>query len=144
MRPRSRTLGALIDEIAAARPDAEAVVFRGERLTYAALRERADALARALLMLGVRKDDRVAVLLPNRPEWLIAAIAAAKVGAVTVAISTFSTPREVAWTLEHAQPRVIVTMDAFRGHAYLRAVRDVCPELADTAPGALHSERLPE
>ena len=144
MRPQSRTLGALIDEMAAARPDAEAVVFRGERLTYAALRDRADALARALLALGVRKDDRVAVLLPNRTEWLVAAVAAAKLGALTVALSTFSTAREVGWTLEHAQPRVIVTMEAFRGHEYLRAIRDVCPELAHSAPGALHSERLPE
>ena len=144
MRPQSRTLGALIDEMAAARPDAEAVVFRGERLTYAALRDRADTLARALLALGVRKDDRVAVLLPNRTEWLVAAVAAAKLGALTVALSTFSTAREVGWTLEHAQPRVIVTMEAFRGHEYLRAIRDVCPELAHSAPGALHSERLPE
>src|SRR5690349_20568429 len=144
MRPRSRTLGALIDEMAAARPDAEAVIFRDARLTFAALRDRADALARALLGLGVRKDDRVAVLLPNRPEWLIAAVAAAKLGAVTVAISTFSTPREIAWTLEHARPRVVVTMEAFRGHPYLRAIHDVCPELAGAAPGALHSERLPQ
>ena len=144
MRPQRRTLGALIDEMAAARPDAEAVVFRGERLTYAALRDRADTLARALLALGVRKDDRVAVLLPNRTEWLVAAVAAAKLSALTVALSTFSTAREVGWTLEHAQPRVIVTMEAFRGHEYLRAIRDVCPELAHSAPGALHSERLPE
>ena len=144
MRPHSQTLGALIDEMAAARPDADAVIFRGERLSFAALRERADTLARALLALGVRKDDRVAILLPNRPEWLIAAIAAAKVGAVTVAISTFSTARELAWTLEHAQPRVIVTMTAFRGREYLRAIHDVCPELVRAGPGALRSARLPE
>ena len=144
MRPRSQTLGALIDEMAAVRPAAEAVVFRGERTTYAELRDRADALARAFLALGVRKDDRVAVLLPNRPEWLIAAIASAKIGAVTVAISTFSTPRELAWTLEHAQPRVIVTMPAFRGHDYLSAVYGVCPELTRAEPGAARCARLPE
>ena len=144
MRPRSQTLGALVDEMAAARPTGEAIVFRGERLTFAALRERADSLARGLLALGVRKDDRVAVLLPNRPEWLITAVACAKLGAVTVAVSTFSTPREIAWTLQHAQPRVIVTMESFRGHAYLRAIHDVCPELAAGAPGASRSERLPE
>ena len=68
--PRARTLGGLLDEIAIARPDAEAIVFRGERLTYAALRARADALARAFLALGVGRGDRVALLLPNRPEWL--------------------------------------------------------------------------
>src|SRR6266850_5547312 len=144
MRPLSRTLGALIDELAAARPDAEALVFRGERLSFAALRDRADALARALLALGVRKGDGVAILLPNRPEWLIASVAAAKVGAVTVAISTFSTPREIAWTLEHARPRVLVTMEAFRGRGYLPALYELCPELAGATPGGLASERLPE
>ena len=144
MPPRSRTLGALLDEIATARPDGEAVVFRGERLTYPALRDRADTLARALLALGVRKGDRVALLLPNRPEWLVTAFAAAKIGAVTVAISTFSTPREIAWTLEHAQPRVIVTMEAFRSRGYLGAIHDLCPELARAAPGEIRSERLPE
>jgi len=143
-RPRSRTLGGLVDEIAAACPDADAVVFRGARLTFAALRDRADALARAFLALGVRKGDRVAILLPNRPEWLIAALAAAKAGAVTAALSTFSAPREIAWALEHARPTVIVTMEAFRGHGYLSAIHDVCPELGRVEPGALRSERLPE
>ena len=144
MPPRSRTLGALLDEMAAARPDAEAVVFCGERLTYAALRDRADALARALLAVGVSKGDRVGLLLPNRPEWLIGAFAAAKVGAISVAISTFSTPREIAWTLEHARPRVVLTMEAFRGRAYLSAIAQLCPELGRSAPGALLSERVPE
>ena len=142
--PRSRTLGALLDELADSRPDAEAVVFRGTRLTYAALRDQVDALARAFLALGVTRGDRVALLLPNRPEWLVTAFAAAKVGAVTAAISTFSAPPEVAWALEHARPRVLVTMEAFRGRAYLGAVHDLCPELARSAPGALHSARLPE
>ena len=144
MRPLSRTLGALIDELAAARPDAEALVFRGERLSFTALRDRADALARAFLALGVRKGDGVAILLPNRPEWLIASVAAAKVGAATVAISTFSTPREIAWTLQHARPSIVVTMEAFRGRAYLAAIHEVVPELARAEPGALRSERLPE
>ena len=144
MSPHSRTLGALLDELASARPDAEAVVFHGERLTYAALRARVDALARAFLTLGVARGDRVAVLLPNRPEWLLTALAAARLGAVTAAISTFSAPREIAWTLEHAQPRVLVTMEAFRGRAYLGPLYELCPELARAAPGALKSERLPE
>jgi fatty-acyl-CoA synthase len=144
MPPQSRTLGALLDEVAAACPDAEAIVFRGERLTYAGFRHRADALARALLALGVERGDRVALLLPNRPEWLIGAFAAAKVGAMAVAVSTFSTPREIAWALEHARPRVLITMEAFRGRAYLSAIAEVCPELGRSEPGALRSERVPE
>ena len=54
------TFGDLLDERARAQPDAEAVIFRDQRLTYGALRAGADDLARALLAVGVRKGDRVA------------------------------------------------------------------------------------
>jgi fatty-acyl-CoA synthase len=144
MPPRSRTLGDLLDETARTRPDAEAVIFRDRRLTYGALRAASDELARALLAAGVRRRDRVAVLLPNRPEWLVAAFAAAKVGAITVGVSTFSAPRELAWTIEHCRPAAIITMEAFRGRSYLEPLYATCPELATSTPGALRSARLPE
>jgi len=142
-RPRSETLGDLLDEIAAATPRRLAVVFRDERLNYADLKARADGFALALLAAGVRRGDRVALLVTNRTEWLIAAFGAAKIGAVTAAISTFSTPRELGWTLEHCGASVLVTLDAFRGRSFLGALRDLCPELARSAPGALHSAKLP-
>jgi fatty-acyl-CoA synthase len=144
MRPRSRTLGDLLDEMAARHPQADAAVFRGERLSYGALAARADELARAFLAAGVRRGDRVAVLLPNRPEWLITTFAASKIGAVTVGVSTFSAAREIAWTMEHCRPAAVVTMEGFRGRGYLDALHACCPELARSSPGALRSERLPE
>ncbi len=130
--------------MAVAQPDAEAVVFRDRRLTYAELRARADEMARALLAVGVKKGDRVAILLPNRPEWLVASFAASKVGAITVGVSTFSTPREIAWTLDHAQPTALITTEAFRGRSYLSALYELCPELAGSTPGALRSDRFRE
>src|SRR5277367_903648 len=142
-RPASRTLGDLLDEIATITPSAEALVFRDERLDYAGLKVRVDGFARALLAVGIRKDDRVAVLVTNRIEWIIAAFAAAKIGAIVAAISTFSTPRELAWLLEHSGASALVTLDAFRGRRFLDALRDICSELADATPGALRSERLP-
>src|SRR6516162_11326828 len=142
-RPRSETLGDLLDEIAAATPRRLAVVFRDERLDYADVKARADGFARALLAAGVRHGDRVALLVTNRTEWLVAAFGAAKIGAVTAAISTFSTPRELGWSLEHCGASVLVTLDAFRGRSFLGALRDLCPELARSAPGALHSAKLP-
>jgi acyl-CoA synthetase (AMP-forming)/AMP-acid ligase II len=81
-RPASRTLGDLVDEMAARRPAAEAIVFRDERLDYAALKARADAFARALLAVGVQHGDRVALLVTNRPEWIICTLAAAKIASV--------------------------------------------------------------
>ena len=144
MPPRSRTLGELLDEIARTRPDAEAVIFRDQRLTYGSLRARADELARALRASSVGPGDRVAILLPNRPEWLIAAFAIARLGAITVGVSTFSAPREIAWTLEHCRPAAVITMESFRGRSYLEPIHAACPELARSAPGDLRSERLPE
>jgi fatty-acyl-CoA synthase len=141
--PAARTLGALLDEMAAIRPDAEAVVFRGRRLTYAELHARVDQFARALLAAGIERGDRVAILVPNRPEWLVAALATASIGGIVTAVSTYSTARELAWTLEHSGAAALVTIDAFRGREYLAALYDLCPELGRGAPGALRSARLP-
>ena len=118
-RPTSQTFGDLLDEMAAARPQVDAVVHGGRRLTYAGLKDRVDRLARALLADGVRHGDRVAVLLPNRTEWIVASLAAAKLGAVTTAISTYSTPRELAWSLAHSGAGVLIATEAFRGNRYL-------------------------
>jgi fatty-acyl-CoA synthase len=142
-RPVSGTLGGLVDELAAAAPAAEAVVFRDERLAYAALKARADDFAKALLAVGVRRGDRVALLITNRMEWVVAAFGAAKIGAIIAAISTFSTPRELAWALEHSGASVLVTLSAFRGRRFLDALHDICPGLDGATPGALRSERLP-
>jgi fatty-acyl-CoA synthase len=129
--------------MAAATPTAEAVVFRDERLDYAGLKERIDAFARALLAVGVRHGDRVALLVTNRTEWIVAAFAAAKIGAIVTAISTFSTPRELAWALEHSGSSVLVMLAAFRGQRFLEALCELCPELHRSPPGALESKRLP-
>jgi len=142
--PASRTLGGLLDEMAAARPAAEAIVYRGRRWSYGELAAHADGMARALLAAGVGRGDRVAVLLGNRPEWLFTLFGAARIGAITVGVSTFSTPRELAWTLDHARPRVLVTVDVFRGRDHLAALYEIVPELARCGPGGLASDRLPE
>jgi fatty-acyl-CoA synthase len=142
-RPASRTLGDLVDEMATITPTAEAVVFRDERLDYAGLKTRVDGFARALLAVGIRHGDRVAVLVTNRTEWIVAAFAAAKIGAIVAAISTFSTPRELAWMLEHSGAVTLVTLNSFRGREFLDALHSLCPELDGSAPGALSATRLP-
>ena len=142
-RPASRTLGDLADDMAARRPAAEAIVFCDERLDCAAVKTRVDAFARSLLAVGVQRGDRVALLVTNRPEWIICTLAAAKIGAIVAAISTFSTPRELAWALEHCGAVALITLEAFRGRPFLDALRNLCPELGDAQPGALKSARLP-
>src|SRR6516165_2337187 len=91
------------------------LVPRDELLDYAALKTRADAFAQSLLAVGVQHGDRVALLATNRPEWIICTLAAAKIGAIIAAISTFSAPRELAWALEHCGAVAMITLEAFRG-----------------------------
>lgn len=123
--PRSRTLGDLFDELAAATPQAPALVSGAERLDFAQLKARTDAFARALLGIGIGRGDRVAVLCSNRSDWVVAAGAAAKLGAPLAAISTFSTPRELAYTLEHSGAKALITLSSFRDRHFLPAVGEL-------------------
>src|SRR5258707_10729401 len=141
LRPASRTLGDRVDEMATARPGAEALVFRDERLDYAGLKVRVDEFARAFLAVGIRRGDRVALLVTNRTEWIVAAFAAAKIGAVVAAVSTFSTPRELAWALEHSGAAALVTLNAFPVRRFLVALPDLCPDLDRSALGDLGRPR---
>ena len=148
-RPQSRTLGDLLDELAAATPQAPALVSGPEvsgivRLDFAALKARTDGFARALLALGIGRGDRVALLCSNRSEWVVAAIAAAKLGAPVAAISTFSSPRELGHALEHSGARALVMLSRFRDRHFLQALGELCPELAHCPPGALQSTALPD
>ena len=142
-RPSSRTLGDLVDALATATPAAPAVVSGDECLDYGTLKRRVDDFARALLARGVRHGDRVALVVSNRTEWIVAALASAKIGAVVAAISTFSTPRELAWSLEHCGASTLVMLSAFRGRRFLEPLVALCPELERGAAGALDSAKLP-
>lgn len=83
-----KTLGDLIDRAAELWPQREAVVFEGERISYRKLQGTANKLAVALLKLGVRKGDKVAVLFTNLPQWAFSEYAIDKLGAIVVPINT--------------------------------------------------------
>jgi long-chain acyl-CoA synthetase len=82
-------------------------------LTWAALRDRVDALAGGLAALGVRRGDTVALMLGNRPEFHIADLAALTLGATPFSIYATSAPEQVAYVLADARPRVAIVEPAF-------------------------------
>ena len=141
--PKSRTLGDLLDELAIRYGNREAVVWDGARLTYSQLKKEADIFARSLLSIGIKNGDHVALISSNRPEWLIVMFAIAKIGAVTVAVSTFSTKRELMWTLKHSQSRCVISISAIKNQNFIRLLKQLCPEYVSAAPGNLASESLP-
>ena len=80
-------------------PDRAAVVFEGATLTYGELNSRANRLANALKANGVQRGDRVALYLPNIPEFPLAYIAVQKVGAVAVSVNSMFKSGELEYIL---------------------------------------------
>ena len=87
------TLPAMLDEIAAAYADRPALEYRGQRISFAGLRQRADRFAAGLLREGLQPGDRVALLLPNTPWHPIAFFAVLRLGGVVVHLSPLDPPR---------------------------------------------------
>lgn len=86
----------------------------GWALSYAALDRRSDEVAGGLSRRGVGLGDVVALVLPPGPEYLVAYLAAAKVGAITAGVNTRLTAEERGGVLERAEPKLVV---AFEGSA---------------------------
>jgi len=128
--PASRTLPDLLDELAARQADHEFIVGGGQRLSYAESRARARQLARGLRGLGVGRGEMVALLMDNRPEWLVVGFAVTMLGATLVPISTWSRPRELEYVLNHCQAATLVTLPGFGSQDYLRALDQSTGRLA--------------
>ncbi len=89
-------------------PDKVAVIYGGRRLTYAEFAAETERVARALRASGVEPGDRVAYLMPNLPEMLVAHFAVPLAGGVLVAINTRLTGEEVSYILRHSGAKVLV------------------------------------
>ena len=89
-------------------PDKVAVIYGGRRLTYSELADGAQRVARALQASGVEPGDRVAYLMPNLPEMLIAHFAVPLAGGVLVAVNTRLTAEEIAYILAHSGAKILV------------------------------------
>jgi fatty-acyl-CoA synthase len=123
------TLGDLIDRNAGRRPQGAAVVSGGKKLTFEELKTDADRMARAFLALGVKKGDRIALLMDNRPEWLAIDFGLAKIGAVLVPINIRYRQYELNFLLNHAKPSILIMIDSFAGTDFIEMMLEICPEL---------------
>ncbi|HEY7292204.1 MAG TPA: long-chain fatty acid--CoA ligase [Vicinamibacterales bacterium] len=94
------------------RPDRPATHFLGAQLTYRELKQQADALAASLAGLGIAKGDRVGIMLPNCPQFIVAAFAVLRLGAIVVNINPSYTGREALIVSTDSGIRVMITLDA--------------------------------
>ncbi len=98
--------------------DRDLLVLGERRLTYRDLEADSRRLARGLLASGVSHGSRVALLAPNVPEWVVAWLAAARIGALVVLLNTFHQARELGWALSHCRAEALLTVDRYLNHDY--------------------------
>src|SRR5688500_2104883 len=102
------TVPAMLRRAVAAFGEREAVVTLAQRITFAQIDEASRRVARALVMAGVGKCTRVGAQLSYGAEWLVAWLAASRVGAIFVPLSTAYKPAELRKTVRHADLAVLI------------------------------------
>ncbi len=111
--------------------------------TYPEFRDDVDTLAKAFLAMGVKKGDHVAIWATNVPQWYLTFWAASKIGAVVVTVNTAYKIHEAEYLLSQSDTHTLVMIDGFKDSDYIKIINEICPELKDSKPGELNSERLP-
>ncbi len=107
----TESLVAMLERSVAEAGDAPALEFFGRRTSYAELGEQVDRAAEGLRKLGVRAGDRVALILPNCPQHVVAFYAVLRLGAVVVEHNPLYTSRELRHQFEDHQARVVIAWD---------------------------------
>ena len=118
-RMRDTTVAEALEARAAEDADRVFLISGSRRLTYGQVRDRATALAASLSGLGIEKGDRIALDLPNWPEFVIALFAAARLGAVIVPLNPRYTVPELQYMLRHSEAAVVISAEEFNGVDYL-------------------------
>ncbi len=105
------SLFSLLADAAAGFPESPALAFFGNHVTYRKLLAEVERFSAVLAGLGVMKGDRVGLLLPNCPQYVIAYYAAVRLGAVAVGNNPLYTARELTHQVKDSSPRVMVVLD---------------------------------
>jgi long-chain acyl-CoA synthetase len=105
------SLSDLLKNTAESNPNHVAIVYFDREMTYGELNIASDKFATALADLGVKKGDKVALFLPNIPQFVISYYGAIKIGAIETAISPLYKEREVEHQLNDSEAETIVVLD---------------------------------
>ncbi len=140
------TFSDVLDKMAEKYPDQYA--FKYPTLdytrTYEQFRRDVDECAAALISLGVKAGDHVAIWATNVPQWFITFWATTKIGAVLVTVNTAYKIHEIEYLLKQSDTHTLVMIEYCKDINYKKIIEELCPELKNLEPGsALYSKNLP-
>lgn len=121
----NKTMPDFLAEAAEKCPQRTALIFAGVQIPYAMLHTLVEKTALALYNLGVRKGDRVALMAPNCPQYVVGFLAIQKIGAVVAQVNPMYVERELEHLLNDSGARVIIAYDAF--YQRIANVQEVTP-----------------
>ncbi len=107
------------------------LIAAGRTWSYGQVDAKAAALAAALGELGIEADDRIAIVMPNWPEWVITLLAAAKLGVTVVPLNARLSYHELKYQLRHAEVSAVFAAERHGGIDYLQIFEDIIAELPD-------------
>ena len=146
MKLIENTLGELLEKWAHETPDHEFIVYpdRNLRFTYSQFNDRVDKLAKGLISIGVKQNDKVGVWATNVPDWSTFMFATAKIGAIMVTVNTSYKSSEVEYIIRNADLHTLCIIDGYRDSDYVNMIFDLVPELKTCVRGELISSAFPE
>ena len=140
------TFGDVLDRVVKEFPNQYA--FRYTTLdytrTYAEFARDVDQFARALISMGVKKGDHIAIWATNVPQWYITFWASVRIGCVLVTVNTAYKIHEAEYLLRQSDTHTLVMIESLKDSNYAAIMQELCPELQTCEKGNLHSRRLPE
>jgi long-chain acyl-CoA synthetase len=120
-------LGATLEDTVNRYRKREAIRFENRIYTYQELDEEANRVAGGLALLGIRKGDRVAMMLPNIPEFVFSFFGIQKLGAIAVPFNTMYKGREISFILRDSGSRAIICLSNFSN--LIQEIQSECPHL---------------
>src|SRR5262249_35052783 len=139
-RTDPRTMGALPACSAARWGTREALCFNDRRLSFSQIAAGVDRVAKGLVALGIHPGDKVALWMLNRPEWIEAAFAVMKIGAVLVPVNTRLRTEDVAYIVDQSDSIALILAERSGPVDYLGMVRELKP--LKVAPSATRLPKL--
>jgi fatty-acyl-CoA synthase len=130
-RFRGQSVADIISAVAGQQPRHPCLVLGDRRYTYGQVDAHSSALASALYELGIEKGDRIALNLPNWPEFVVSMFAAAKLGATIVPLNPKYTTPELQYMLRHSEAAVCVTAETWEGVDFLARFENFLAALPD-------------
>lgn len=144
MSASARTLAGVLRQQAGSRADHPVLICDHERLTYAEAESRSARLARSLIALGAGKGSPVGLLYPNGAAFLVAMLAAARIGAVVIPFPTFVTARELRDQLIDSDAQILLSATRYRTHDYRRRLAEVLSDADIDADEPIFSAQAPQ